>query len=100
MIAKIITAALVNFFTRALPFIFFKEGNVPKIIRYLGKILPGAIMAILVVYCLRFMNFSTSVPFPEIISVTICIVLHKLKRNILLSIGGSTIIYMILLNIV
>ncbi|CDZ74788.1 putative membrane protein [Peptoniphilus sp. ING2-D1G] len=99
MLMDIIIAALVNFFTRALPFIFFKEGNVPKIITYLGKILPGAIMAILVVYCLRFTDFSTSVPFPEIIAVTLCIVLHKAKHNILLSIGGSTIVYMILLNI-
>ena len=67
---------------------------------YLGRVLPYAIIAILVVYCLRGIDFA-SVPFgaPEIIAVSLTVAIHVWKRNNLLSIGVSTAVYMLLLRL-
>ena len=92
-IMSILTAAL-----RFLPFCVFRKHQ-PEVISYLGKFLPNAIMAILLVYCLRNMEILNS-PYglPEIISLGIVFILHKWKHNSLVSIGLGTIIYMVLLN--
>jgi len=87
--------------TRALPFLFFggKRG-VPRIISALGKTLPSAIMAALVIYCLK------SVPFglitdgaKQLIAACAVVALHIWKRSTLLSIAGGTALYMILIRI-
>ena len=97
----ILVVAICTFITRVLPFLFF-GGNkeVPGAVNYLGKILPPAIMATLVVYCLKGMVL-THMPYglPELLSVVLVVVLHLWKRNNLLSIGLGTVCYMILLRI-
>ena len=94
--------ALVTILLRFLPFLIF-QGNrkTPKIIEKLGKILPYAIMGMLVVYCLRDVNFKgVSNYLPQLIACTVVGVLHVWKRNILVSIIGGTICYMVLVQMV
>lgn len=84
---------------RFLPFAVFAKGT-PKPILYLGKVLPPAIMAMLVVYCLKNTDFTgVSHGIPEIVSVFLVVVLHKWKHNTLLSILGGTVCYMLLVQI-
>ena len=69
--------------------------------QYLGKVLPGAIFSMLVVYCLRFVSFRRySYGLPELIGIFITVGLHLWKRNILLSIAAGTITYMLLIRYV
>lgn len=82
--------------TRFLPFLFFPAGKpTPKYIQYLGKILPSAVFSLLVVYCLKNVSiFTGSRGMPEFLSITVVIVLHMWKRQMLLSIAGGTLCYM------
>ena len=84
------------FFTRLCPFLFF-----PPVIQYLGKVLPPAVIGMLVIYCLKAVSI-TSYPYglPEFISVAVVILLHVWKRNNLLSIGVGTVLYMVLVQAV
>ncbi|MCR4806763.1 MAG: AzlD domain-containing protein [Lachnospiraceae bacterium] len=86
-------------FLRFLPFLVFKK-KVPSYIGYLGKVLPPAIIGMLVVYCLRNTAISSS-PFgiPELISIIAIAILQAWKRNSLISILSGTAIYMILISI-
>lgn len=94
--------ALCTFFTRVLPFIIFrKKQELPKAVKYLGDILPMAVIAILVIYCLKGIKFYDMGNYlPSIISVAVVILIHTWKRNNLISIGAGTLIYMILIRIV
>ena len=95
LVAAVVTAAL-----RFAPFLIFGRGKeTPALILYLGKVLPFAIMGMLVVYCLKGITF-TAAPFglPELIAVALVVVLHVWKRNTLLSIICGTVCYMILLQ--
>jgi branched-subunit amino acid transport protein AzlD len=96
MISIFIMAAI-TFFTRAFPFIFFKNRNPPEIIMFVEKYIPPMIMVILVIYCLKDIKF-TSVPFgiPEALSIAFVTVMHVWKRNPLISILGGTALYMTL----
>ena len=91
-LASIFVMAAVTFLTRVLPFVLFGRGDsAPKIVLYLGRVLPPAVIGMLVIYCLK--NVSVlAVPFglPEFIAVAAVIVLHVWKRNNLLSIGVGT----------
>lgn len=86
--------------TRFLPFILFPENKkTPEFVRYLGKVLPYAVIGLLVVYCLKDVNlFEGSHGLPEFISVAVIVFLHRWKNNVLLSIGGGTLLYMILVQ--
>lgn len=86
--------------TRFLPFLFFPPGKpVPPYIRYLGKVLPSAVFGLLVIYCLKNVSFFTgSRGIPEIISIAVVTGLHLWKRQMLLSIAGGTVCYMILVQ--
>ena len=98
----IAVAALVTAATRFLPFLIFRDGKkTPRIIVYLGKVLPCAIMGMLVVYCLKDVHFLAA-PYgiPELLGCAAVAVLHLWKRNTLLSIGGGTVFYMLLLQLV
>lgn len=88
--------------TRFLPFILFPSGKpTPKYIQYLGKVLPAAVFGLLVIYCLRDVNLlSGSYGIPELVSILLVIVLHLWKRQMLLSIAGGTICYMLLVQLV
>lgn len=86
---------------RALPFLIFRGRPVPKVVRYLGEILPMAVMATLVVYCLRGITFTAAENFaPQLIAVAMTAGLHLWKRNTLLSIFGGTACYMLLVQLV
>ncbi len=94
--------ALVTVLLRFLPFLIFRgDKKTPEFITYLGKVLPFAIMGMLVIYCLRNISFVSS-PFgiPELISVAVVVVLHLWKRNTLLSIIGGTACYMVLVQLI
>lgn len=98
----ILVIALVTALLRFTPFFIF-GGNkpVPKYIGYLGRVLPYAIMAMLVVYCLKGISFvKTSFWLPELISTVLVVFLHVAKRNTLFSIIGGTLCYMILIQMV
>ena len=91
--------ALCTYLTRALPFWLFRRGELPSAVSYLGKILPGAIMATLVVYCLRGTTLASVGGFlPQLIAVAAVTGLHLWRRNTLLSIFGGTAVYMLLVQ--
>ena len=102
---EIITVAMVvlgTLLTRFLPFIIYPANKpTPKYIQYLGKVLPFSVIGMLVVYCLKGVSIVSS-PYglPEFISIGGIIILHKWKKNMLLSIGGGTILYMVLIQYV
>ena len=80
IILVIFIAAIVTWLTRAIPFLIFGNRELPEKVKYLGGVLPPAIMIILVVYCLRNINFKNINSFlPELIA---CIV-FKSKTKIL-----------------
>lgn len=93
---------LATVLTRFLPFIIFPAGKpTPKIIQYLGKMLPGAVFGLLIIYCLRNVDVMTgSHGIPELISIAVVVVLHLWKKQMLLSIAGGTICYMLLVQLV
>lgn len=88
--------------TRFLPFLVFPSGKeTPKYIRYLGKALPAAVFGLLVIYCLRNVSvLSGSHGLPELIAIAVVIVLHLWKRQMLISIAGGTLVYMLLVQLV
>lgn len=95
----IVIIAVITLITRLLPFLLFKN-HTNAFIEYLGDVLPFAIMAMLVVYCLKGVNFvSGNHGICEIIGVGSVVLFHLLKRNTLLSIFGGTIIYMLCVQI-
>lgn len=101
-ILMVLVSALVTALLRFLPFwIFSGKRKTPGIILYLGRVLPYAIMGMLVVYCLKNMSFAES-PFgiPEIVSSAVVVLLHLFKRNTLLSICGGTIVYMVFVQMI
>ena len=96
----IAVTALFTFLTRAVPFLFFggKKTSPPWIL-FLGRVLPPAIIAILVIYCLRNITPTAfSFGIPEIIAVLTAAGLQKYKHNNLLSILCSTVLYMIMVQ--
>lgn len=101
---QILTIALCilgTMLTRFLPFLIFTEKKpTPAFVEYLGKALPAAIFAMLVIYCLRNVEFlhGMSHGIPEILGILVTVGLHLWKRQMLLSIAGGTICYMLLLQ--
>ena len=93
---------LATLVTRFLPFIIFSgKKETPKFIQYLGKALPAAIFALLLVYCLKNVNLlGGSHGIPEALSLALVVGLHLWKRQILLSIAGGTICYMLLVQLI
>ena len=98
----ILTVALTVFTTRILPFVIFGRGKeIPEVIKYLGRVLPPAVMGMLIIYCLKKVSL-VSFPFglPELIAIAVVVLLHVWKRNNLLSIGVGTVLYMFLIQVV
>ena len=105
----IAVSALVTALIRFAPFLVFRGGReTPAVILRLGKLLPCAVMAMLVVYCLRSVDFlgaSHALPgivmrLPEIIAAAVVVLLHVWRRNTLLSIVAGTVVYMLLVQLV
>ena len=101
IIYTILIISAVTFCIRAVPFVLFDNGKVPPVMLYLGKATPAAIMAMLVVYCLKDASFwQWPFALPEILASAAVFVLYKLKRNNLLAITGGTALYMVLVQVV
>lgn len=101
-LAAIGVMAAVTFLTRALPFfVFDRGGKIPGIILYLGQVLPPAIIAMLIIYCLKGVSFAQpSGWIPTALSCGAVVALHLWKKNDLLSIFGGTVLYMVLVQTV
>lgn len=101
-IVIIAVVSAVTLALRFLPFLIFRENRkTPAIIEYLGKVLPCAIMGMLVVYCLKDVTLSSAVGWlPQFIGCAVVAGLHIWKRNTLLSIGVGTVCYMLLVQLV
>ena len=102
---QIITIAMCvvgTMLTRFLPFLVFRPKRPPpRYIQYLGRVLPGAIFAMLIIYCLRDVSLlQGSHGLPELIAIAVTVGLHLWKRQMLLSIAGGTICYMLLVQFV
>ncbi|PDY31556.1 branched-chain amino acid transporter permease [Bacillus thuringiensis] len=100
---QIITISMVvlgTMLTRFLPFVVFPSDRpTPQYVQYLGRVLPSAVIGLLVIYCFKNVNlFTGSHGIPELIAVALVMVLHLWKRQMLLSIAGGTIIYMVLVQ--
>ena len=99
-LATVAVAAVVTIVLRFAPFLIFRNGKqTPPLVAYLGKVLPCAIMGMLVVYCMKDISFI-SAPFgiPELLGCVIVALLHIWKRNTLLSIGVGTVSYMLMVQ--
>lgn len=102
---QIITIAVVaagTMLTRFAAFALFPAGKpTPRVIQYLGKALPPAVFGMLVIYCLKHVDLlSGSRGLPEAIAIGAVVALHLWKKQILLSIAGGTILYMLLVQTV
>lgn len=98
----ILMVILGTMLTRFLPFLIFRsEQERPAYIQYLGKVLPAAVFGLLVIYCLKNVSvFEGSRGIPELIGIVVTVGLHKWKRQMLLSIAGGIICYMLLVQLV
>jgi branched-subunit amino acid transport protein AzlD len=98
----ILVCAAVTYLLRGIAFLIFggKRGT-PAFISWLGKVLPHAVMGMLLVYCLKDVQI-TSAPFglPELAACAIVVLLHVWKRNSLLSIGVGTVSYMVMVALI
>jgi len=107
-IVIVAAVAVCTFITRLLPFaVFGTRKEPPGAVKYIGEVLPAAVIAILIVYCFRSTDFSSPGTLegasgfaPAFISVALVILLHLWKRNNLLSIGTGTVCYMIMIQYV
>ncbi len=100
---QIITIAVVvlgTMTTRFLPFIIFSADSAPEFVRFLGRVLPNAVIGLLVIYSLKDSIGGVNHCIPELIALAFIFILHKWKKNTLLSIAGGTILYMFLVQIV
>ena len=92
--------ALVTMLLRFLPFLIFRD-ETPAYITYLGKVLPPAIIGMLVIYCLKDTSFlAYPHGLPEIIASVFVVILQIWKRNSLISILSGTVVYMLLIQLV
>ena len=98
----VLAVTLGTVITRFLPFALFPDSRpVPKIVEYLGRTLPAAMMGLLVVYCLRNVDIAAAPHgLPELIAVGVTAALQLWKKNALLSIGAGTALYMLLVQTV
>ena len=92
----ILVCAVCTFSERLFPFLIFGKHKVPRVVRYLGKVLPMAM-----VYCLRGTQFtSLAACAPQLIAAAVTVGLHLWKHSTLLSIAGGTACYMVLIRVI
>ena len=97
---SIAVMAGVTFLTRALPFLLFDRGEKPpRVVLCLGRVLPPAIIAMLIVYCVRGVTFAAPAGWvPTLLAGLAAVLLHLWKGNDLISIFGATGLYMVLVQ--
>ena len=102
ILITLLTIAFITILTRALPFHFFPAGKkTPEIVAYLGTVLPFAAIAMLVIYCFKSVSVTEgSHGIPELLAAAFVLCVHKWKHNMLLSIGGGTVLYMFLVQMI
>ena len=99
-LVTILIIAAATLLTRALPFWVFR-GKVPAFVRYLGAVLPGAVIGMLVVYCFKgIAPLTWPHALPELLAGLFVVLAHHWKHNLALSIGGGTALYMLLVQVV
>lgn len=100
-IVATLCSMLIIFFERAFPFLLFSRKNPPRIISFIEKYIPPLVMACLLVYCLKDLNFTTGPKdfAPSLIGVAVTVGLHLWRKNSLISIFGGTIVYMVLIRL-
>ena len=100
LVITILVIAAGTVLTRALPFLIFPPGReAPAFVKRLQSLLPSAVIGLLVVYCLRYVDFlSGSRGLPELMAILAIVVLHLWRKNSLISIAGGTILYMLLVQ--
>ena len=92
--------ALVTIPLRFLPFLIFRK-QTPAYITYLGKVLPPAIIGMLVIYCLKDITLAVRPHgLPELIAAACVVGLQVWRRNALVSILSGTVVYMLLIQTV
>lgn len=96
----ILLVSITTFATRVIPFLLFPKGKeIPPMVQYLGKVLPPAVIGMLIIYCFKSVSIlSYPHAAPELIAAAVVVVLHVWKRNNLLSIGVGTVLYMFLIQ--
>ena len=100
VIITLAVIAVVTLLTRGIAFVIF-PGNkpIPPFISYLSKVLPFAVIGMLVIYCLRNVSFAAvSNWLPQLLCCGVVVLVHVLKRSTLLSIVCGTVCYMILVQ--
>lgn len=96
----IAAAGTATLLTRAVPFIAFRR-RTPAVVTYLGRVLPAAVFGMLVVYCLKDIQLSAGTHgIPEALGIAAVVLIHRWRRNMLLSIAAGTGLYLLLLNTV
>ena len=102
IVITVLAVALGSMITRFAPFVLFPEGKrPPEVVNYLGSVLPPVMMGLLLVYCLKSVPIL-SYPYglPEFISIAFIVIIHLWRKNVLLSIGCGTALYMFLVQAV
>ena len=101
-LAIILAVAAGTQITRWLPFWLFPEKREPpRVVTDLSRLLPPAMMGLLVVYCLKGVAWlSAPHGAPELLAIAAVVLLHRWKGNVLLSIAGGTALYMLLVQLV
>jgi len=100
-VITVLTAGIITFLIRLFPFVLMAKfkNKMPDSIVYLGNILPQAAIAILLIYCLKDINFTSAAAFlPQAIALAFAVILHLYKKNFILSIAVSTAVYMVLVQ--
>jgi branched-subunit amino acid transport protein AzlD len=94
-----IMVALLTFGTRLVPFVLPRRESFPSLVEYFEGTVPGFSLVLLALYCLRDARWlAPPYGLPEIIGVTVVVILHLAKKNTLLSIVSGTVVYVLLVN--
>lgn len=98
----ILVCAVCTFALRVAPFALFSgKRDMPPAVRRLANKMPAAIIAVLVVYCLKALpTAGLSSAAATLLSVAVVVALHLWRKNTLLSIAGGTVLYMALLHFI
>lgn len=102
IVITVLAVALGAMATRVTPFVLFPDGkHPPEVVTYLGNVLPPVMMGLLVVYCLKNVPIAAYPHgLPELISIAFIVFIHLWRKNVLLSIGCGTVLYMFLVQAV
>lgn len=96
LLASLICTAII-FSLRAFPFVLFSKKEPPSILRFIEKYIPPMVMAVLVIYCLRNIDFVAKPHGAQyFIALAVTLILHLWKKNSMISIFGGTILFMVL----